>query len=164
MRVPTWRLLAVIVAATPVIACASPFGEMEDALGSAWRRAELVFLCGNVLVCFSVLIVATAEFLGNEAALFFARGYAGWLGLALVSWRLFGARKAWIGPLATLPLITFWGYDRDHFRPWEFSAAPLDRWAPWGVAFGLLAAGVLSRLATPWRMTPVRARLCRLHD
>ncbi|MEU5941041.1 hypothetical protein ABZ807_18020 [Micromonospora sp. NPDC047548] len=149
--VPAWRILAVAVAFGPVLSCHSPFGEMEAATGRNWRRTQAGVLTVNATVC-ALLFTATCWVLfGGSLAVLVLRGILGWLGISLLAGRLLSWKLAWVGPLAVLPLMIFWGFEQSGFRWWEFTARPIDDLRAWMLTTGLAAAGVAAYAASSWR-------------
>jgi hypothetical protein len=157
--VPAWRLVAVAIAFAPALCCQSPFGEIEDACGHDWRqlrtRVLATYSIGSAILLTAICWVAFSD----EIAVAVLRGFIGWWGISVLSGRLLGWRLSWAGPLATLPVLIFWGSGQSGPRWWEFTARPAIDGPAWALATALLAVGVLAYTANTWRRHQLRAAL-----
>ncbi|MEV6522258.1 hypothetical protein AB0M43_09980 [Longispora sp. NPDC051575] len=165
--VPGWRIIAAGATFGPVLFCHSPFGEMESATGRNWRRVQLGVLALNATACSLLFFLTSLMVFGGPMALLVLRGIIGWMGTALLAARLLGWRAAWVGPLALLPIMIFWGTEGpQQYAWWEFTARPIDDPAAWVTAAGLLALGAGAHLVDRWRwraaVTFLRRRTIRL--
>ncbi len=150
LYVPGWRFLAVGVTFGPILFSHSPFGEMETATGKNWRRVELVVLLVNICTCITMFTVTCWLTFDGSTALLILRGIIGWMGTALVSGRIMGWKAGWVGPLAVLPMVLYWGHGDTGYRWWEFTSLPPDSPGSWAVAGCLAAAGAVAYLFNTW--------------
>ncbi|TXS15501.1 hypothetical protein EAO70_15965 [Streptomyces sp. adm13(2018)] len=107
------------------------------------RRAYLVAL--TTLAC--VLSFGTESLTaGPEQGVVFVRSLLIWLGLALLSVRLFGEQLGWLIPLASAFALIWYPL---HW--WDWTANPASDVASWSTAALSLAWGAAATAATPWR-------------
>jgi hypothetical protein len=152
--VPLWRVLAMGAAVLPVLALHSPLADLEAAATVRQARMERDYLIGIACAVMVLYFSAAATTLHPLLLAIMLRSVPGWLGLALVSGRLFGSRLAWIGPLIAICVMTYWGNGSADggYAWWEFSALPHDDLAGLLVSIGLLGIGVWFHWAAPqWR-------------
>ncbi|MFC5803433.1 hypothetical protein [Streptomyces formicae] len=111
-------------------------------------------------VCLAVLTVATCVFsfvteslaVGPGAGLVYVRSTLIWLGLALVSVRLFGHQLGWAVPLASALPLTWFSQEW-----WDWTANPAEDFFSWTLAALSLSLGSAAIAATRWRMYTFRS-------
>lgn len=154
---PVWRLLAVIVAIMPAVLLYSPLGELEAAAVREYWRVRRLYLAVSVVLYLGSFALVVWVGLGGATALIAVRAMLAWLGLALLSGRLFGWSRSWLVPLLSVVVLLFWGTDAEStYTWWEFSARPHDDWRPAVLAASLAALGALAYWARPWHHRPFR--------
>lgn len=161
LYVPGWRFLTVGVAFGPALFCHSPFGEMEAATGKNWRRAELAVLLVNAVLCAMMFTATCWIVFDGTTALLILRGIIGWMGIALISGRILGWRAAWVGPLAVLPVVIYWGHGGIGYRWWEFTSLPPGDLGSWSVAGGTAIGGAVACLFSKWGWYHLASRFRR---
>ncbi|MFE7424958.1 hypothetical protein ACF1FX_08525 [Streptomyces sp. NPDC014646] len=91
--------------------------------------------------------LAEAFAAGPVMGIVFIRSMLVWLGLSLLSLRLFGQQLTWVLPLASaFPLV--WFSDNAW---WDWTAAPATDHVGWITAGLALIAGTAAMAVTPWR-------------
>ncbi|AYY13207.1 hypothetical protein EF847_11360 [Actinobacteria bacterium YIM 96077] len=149
---PVWRLLSLIVAIMPAVLLHSPLGELESAAVREYWRVQHLYLAGSVVLYLGSFTVVAWLGLGGDTALIALRAMIAWLGLALLSGRMFGWSRSWLLPLVSVAILLFWGMDTGStYVWWEFSARPHDDWKSAVVAGGLALLGAAIYWARSWR-------------
>ncbi|MDP9793614.1 hypothetical protein J2S43_002126 [Catenuloplanes nepalensis] len=151
--VPMWRLFAMGAGVVPVLGLYSRLHDLELP-GDPLRRAQHRYLAAIVVLCAATYLAIAAAGLHPLVLLMIARSLPGWLGLALISGRLFGWRLAWIAPVLASIVLNYWGSGEvpGTYRWWEFTARPHDDPTAAGISLVLGAAGLLGYLITPWHL------------
>jgi len=151
---PLWRLLAMGVGILPALGLHSSLGELENMATPEHRRAQNRYLLLVIVVTQALLIGVAAPGQPADVLVTMLRSAPGWIGLALLSGRLWGWRLSWVAPIVVLCALTYWGGGDgpDDFAWWEFSARSYSdgRTAVLAVALGLVGAAAYS--LTPWRL------------
>ncbi|MFF5230962.1 hypothetical protein [Dactylosporangium sp. NPDC000521] len=151
LGVPGWRFLAVGVTFGPILFSQSPFGEMEAATGKNWRQVELLVLLVNIVACVTLFTVTCWVTFNGPTALLILRGIVGWMGIALASGRILGWKAGWVGPLAVLPVVVYWGHGSTGYRWWDFTSLPPANPGSWVVVGCLAAFGATTYVFSKWR-------------
>jgi hypothetical protein len=123
---------------------------MEAAAGRNWRRTERAVLLVNTVVCVTMFTVTCWIVFDAQTALLVLRGIAGWMGITLISGRITGWKTAWVGPLAVLPMVIYWGHGQTGYRWWEFTSLPSGDLGSWAVAGCIAAGGAVAYLFSEW--------------
>ncbi|MFD6184657.1 hypothetical protein [Streptomyces goshikiensis] len=119
----------------------------HDEMGaSAAHRFRLSYCIGLTLTACALSFLTEALAVSAEAGVVFIRSLLIWLGLALLSARLFGRQLGWIIPLASAFFLIWYP---QHWWDWTSNSAT-DRFS-WAVAVLALSLGVAATAATPWR-------------
>lgn len=133
---------------------------LEQTATAVLRRTELVHLA--LLTVLSCALFAAATYAGGgrvtagvlaEAV----RNVLLFLGLGLISARLFGRALAWVLPLADFVVVGYWGaHDGGTPRWWAWQFHSYASTVAWAGALGTLAAGVVVLWFLPRRLLPPR--------
>lgn len=118
----------------------------EEMGASVMHRLHLLYCSGLTLTACSFSFVAEALAVGPEAGVVFIRSLLIWLGLALLSVRLFGNQLGWIIPLSAAFLLIWYPHNR-----WDWTSNSATDLISWAVAAVALTVGVFAIAATPWR-------------
>jgi hypothetical protein len=141
----------------------SRLGQQEKCATQGFRHAQTAHLL--LLSALSGALLAVAERFPAEASLIVVRSEWLWLGLALVSGRVFGWQLSFIGPIATLFPLTYWELDAaGNVRWWDWVDQPAAAPQPWLLMAGALCAGIGCYVVTPWRLASLRHRVRRRID
>ncbi|MGW1198533.1 hypothetical protein ACWD4B_22240 [Streptomyces sp. NPDC002536] len=131
--------------------------QLEEAASSVLRTYEKAHLV--VLYLATILLVGVPELIinGLGMAVVLSRALIIWLGLALLSGRLFGRKLSWILPVATVFPLTYLNQD-DLGRPrwWDWTGQTPSSSACWAIAAIGTLLGVMAFYLTPWRTRAVR--------
>ncbi|MFD5471199.1 hypothetical protein [Streptomyces sp. NPDC127105] len=135
----------------------SAMDSLEETAANGFRRAEVSCLVGAVSVAAVLLVAAEAFVSPMGTVLLVLRGLLIWVGLALLSGRVWGWRLSWILPLVTLFPLTYWQVDGlGRFRWWDWTDQPGYSLPCWGIAIGSLLVGGGAMALTPWRVNRLR--------
>ncbi|MFE5584508.1 hypothetical protein [Kitasatospora sp. NPDC056531] len=136
--------------------------QMEDAASSALRKYETRHLLAVSVV--TVLLVGGTQLAvkGTDLAIVASRAVLVWLGLALLSGRIFGRWLSWILPVATIFPLTYLGQDhtgQDYW--WDWTGQQPSSIACWVIAALSMAAGLAAFYLTSWHVHGWRSRARR---
>jgi hypothetical protein len=135
--------ISVIAAASVALTLRSPWAEMDDAGGHIVSRIRLA-----TLLIVTVLLVAAMAALGmmwesSGAGRMLARGFLGYLGIALVARQLLGDGRGWWPGFAWAGLAIVAGASwRVHYPPWAWSMQGAGDTAAWIIALIACVVGV----------------------
>ena len=148
---PMWRLLATGAGTLPALGLHSVLTGLEETGSDVHRTAERRYLLWLSAACFTLYLVIASATLEPLITVTVSKSLPGWLGLALISGRLLGRRLAWVLPAGIMCVLGYWNGSTQEW--WDFGdAAPQDVRSLL-VSACLLAGGLLSWWATPWRLT-----------
>jgi hypothetical protein len=141
----------------------SRLGQQEAFAARGLRRAQTAHLL--LLATSSAALLSVAEGFAAEASLIVMRSECLWLGLALVSGRVFGWPLSFIGPIATLFPLTYWELDAaGNVRRWDWVDQPATASQPWLLMAAALCGGIACYVLTPWRLASLSQRVSRRMD
>jgi hypothetical protein len=158
--VPMWRILAMGVGVTPVLSLHSGLRQLEETASRHHRRTESLYAAILSLVGIGGYLLCCSMTLPLSVTLVAARASTAWLGLAILSGRIFGWRFAWIVPAVVSCVLTYWGGGGTH-GPYAWLAhrpAPEDG-PSLLLSVLLLAIGMVVYTVTPWRWCWLIGRL-----
>ncbi|MBP5938361.1 hypothetical protein [Streptomyces acidiscabies] len=135
----------------------SAMNSLEETAAKGFRRVEISYLVGAVTAASLLLVTAEALVSPMDTVLLLLRGLVIWVGLALLSGRIWGWRFSWILPLVTLFPLTYWQTDSlGRLRWWAWTDQPGHSIPCWGIAVASLLTGGAAMALTPWRITRLR--------
>lgn len=156
-----WRLLVVVSGIVPALMMASPVAELEAVAGADFYRYRSTLLAASFLIVSALVLLGTS--LGGDGTVVerTVRALPAWLGLSLLSGRLFGWVLSWVLPWVAISAIIYWGYDGDAraYRWWEFTVQPIDHAPSAVLSVFLLATGLAAYATSPWRFASLRRRV-----
>lgn len=157
-----WLFLALGAGTLPVFGLHSPMEALEHLPSSRFHRMQWRTMWCVAAGCWGAFLLAAATALPSETVALMARALPAWAGLALLAGRLGSWRTAWIGPLAVLVPLIYWGTPGSggEFPWWEFTARPVDDLPALLLSLAVGAVGVVALAATPWRVHTV-LKACR---
>lgn len=159
-KIPIWRFLVAATAIVPALLLHSPFGEIESVRGREVRRFEHFYLSGLAFTFLVMIVVASTLTSGWQVGLISGRGFVGWLGIALISGRIFGWRLSWCIPSIMMLIFIYWGQiGHGQYYWWEFSARPVADAISLGLAVSILIVGSLAYWLDQWRLRVVRSKV-----
>lgn len=138
----------------------SSMASLEQAASAVLRRAELTQLALLTLLSCGLFSAATYAG-GNEVhggtLAEAVRNLLLYLGMALLSARLFGRSLAWVLPLADFVVAGYWGtHDGGVPRWWAWQFHSYTGLPAWTATFGMLVAGSAAMWFSPWRLRGLR--------
>ncbi|MFJ3306232.1 hypothetical protein ACIPSA_24560 [Streptomyces sp. NPDC086549] len=155
--IPLRHEIPLALAVIAVSGLGSAMDSLEETAAKGFRRVEIAGLVGAVSVAALLLVAAEALVSPVDTVLLLLRGLLIWVGLALLSGRVWGWRLSWILPLVTLFPLTYWQVDGlGRFRWWDWTDQPGSSAPCWGIAIGSLLAGGVAMALTPWRVIRLR--------
>lgn len=150
--VPMRRELPIAFAALAASSLHSRMDDLECAAAAvrAYERWHLL----TVSVAATLLVGGTEWVVsGPDLAVVLSRALLIWLGLALISGRLFGRRLSWILPVSTIFPLTFLNQDEvGRVRWWDWTGQPMSALGCWAIAVLCVIAGLFAFFLTPWRL------------
>ncbi|MFJ3220358.1 hypothetical protein ACIPLC_31110 [Kitasatospora sp. NPDC086801] len=146
-----------------VIAVSSRHSAMADmeAAGSHWlKRSELLHTAA-VAALVVVLTGVTELFVSTpEVAVVLSRAAVIWVGLAVLSGRLFGWLLSWILPVITLFPLTYLAEDENGGdRWWDWTQQEATSWPCWALAGVSMLIAACAMAATSWRTAALAGRV-----
>ena len=127
--IPLWRMLVIAAAVLPVLALSSPLASLEVTATHRLRRVQRYYIfslaTGSAVIYLSISALA----IHFSLLAMIARASVAWFGLALLAGRLLGRRLAWTLPSIVAIVLWFWGYQKDGYPWWEFTALAVPRLA-----------------------------------
>lgn len=155
--VPMRRELPIAFASLAAGSLHSKMRQLELAGATTLRSYEsrhlmAVYTATTVLVGGTELIVN-----GAESSVLLIRALLIWLGLAVLSGRIFGRSLSWILPVATIFPLTYLGQDetgRD--RWWDWTGQSAFSVLCWSLAICSTIVGLAAFYLTPWHIQWVR--------
>lgn len=135
--------LTAVAAAALVLTLRSPWPEMDAAAGTTVRRIQIiVFLVATALLT-GAMVVLGSRWDTQGAGAILARGFLGWLGIALIARAFLGDGRAWWIGFAWAGLSIVAGDSwRVHYPPWAWSMQDATSILAWGVALAALVGGL----------------------
>ncbi|WP_147339427.1 hypothetical protein [Actinomadura spongiicola] len=156
--VPFRHFIPIVLAAIVVGGLHSSMSEIQSTATSVLRRYEVGYLVCAATAAIVLLGVAEALATSAASALLVIRGFVVWIGLALLSGRLFGWLTNWLLPVLTVfPLVYYSLDDVGEVRWWNWTGQPSGDAASWLIAATSLAAGAAAFTLTPWRLPRMTA-------
>lgn len=122
----------------------SPFGELERTASRPLGGFRFGQLAGLSLVAVTFLTLASWGWPGAGEDWILARNLGGFVGMALLSAAVAGARFAWVGPLAFGMATFFVNINSDDASRWAWNTQPSDDWLSLVIALALLVAGLVA--------------------
>ncbi|MFI1205690.1 hypothetical protein ACH4VR_40785 [Streptomyces sp. NPDC020883] len=157
--IPMRRELPIAFAALAAGSLHSKMTQFEFTATRVLRQYETQHLLA-VFVTTTLLVGGTELAIeGVGKAIVLTRALWIWLGLALLSGRLFGRLLSWILPVATIFPLTYLGQDelgRD--RWWEWTSQPASSAACWSITVAVTVTGLAAFYLTPWHWHSLRVR------
>jgi len=154
---PVWRLLTMGAGMLPALGLHSRLRDLEEMSTRPHRQAEQRYLIGLSVACAAAFLAFASMTLNPAQITVVARSLLGWLGLSLISGRLFGWQLAWALPLAVSGVLTYWGGGAGNgYTWWQFTARPHNDVPSLLLSACLLAAGALAYSASAWRRKSLR--------
>jgi hypothetical protein len=147
---PIWRMLAMVAAATPMVAAQSPLATLEVVMTDRLRRLIRCHLLTTSAGTGLIFLVACSLTLSVPVLAVIARSWLAWTGLALTAGAILGWRLAWTLPAVVAVLLWFWGASDGAYPWWEFSARPYHDPASLALSAALLVLGAAACSVTPW--------------
>lgn len=164
VQLQIWMILACGLATLPAALADSELAELEEAASGTLRRHELLLIIAGVAATGALLAGTVWLRVGIDAALLSLRILAAWLGLALLSGRLFGTHRFWALPGIALVLVNVTNSTPAPLWVQVITGVP-EHWPSLLCATSVLAVGLLARYLTPWRMKTLRRfRASRLNQ
>lgn len=162
--IPLVRLSSFAPGVLAVLVLTSQLRSLEAAAGAAVRWLETLTLLAVFVAASLLLLIGSVISVGLEIVPLISRALLAWLGLALISGRIFGWRTCWLLPGVVLCVLIYWGYDSGvgAHRWWEFTATGPESVSSALLSGALLGAGLLAYSCTPWRIACLRRRVCGL--
>ncbi|MFE7528705.1 hypothetical protein ACFU7Y_23745 [Kitasatospora sp. NPDC057542] len=151
--VPFRRELPIAFAALAAGSLHSVMADMERAASKTFRTYEVTHVV--VVSAVTVVLLGSAEaiFTTTELAVVMMRALLIWLGLALLSGRIFGWMLSWILPVLTIFPLTYYGAgDLGRHRWWDWTGQSSASLPCWLLAVVSMAIGAVALGLTPWRM------------
>ncbi|MEJ8641943.1 hypothetical protein WKI68_11640 [Streptomyces sp. MS1.HAVA.3] len=160
--VPFRREIPVVYASLAIGSLHGQMNTFESMASRSLRSTEFRYLLLTASLAVLVAGLSEALFSSPLMALQAMRATLGWLGLAILSGRLWTWRLSWILPTVSIFPLVYYGHGPSGYVFWwDWTSRPGDDPASWGVALGLLAIGSVARWLTPWRILAVRSSLRR---
>lgn len=160
MAMPSMVYTALPFAVLVAVSLHSSMASLEQAATSVLRRAELVHL--SLLTVLSCALFAAATYVGGSGQVTAGplaeavRNVLLFLGLGLISARLFGRALAWALPLAQFVVVGYWGmHDGGNPRWWAWQLQSYADLMAWAGTLATLVAGVAVLWFLPRRAVPV---------
>ncbi|RPK65646.1 hypothetical protein EES43_07945 [Streptomyces sp. ADI96-02] len=119
----------------------------EEAAASRAHRVAVAHLVLLSLTACALSFATESLAVGLDAGLVYVRSLLVWLGLALLSVRLFGPQHGWILPLASAFPLVWFGPNR-----WNWTESSAADGLGWTIAAASLAVGSTAVAATRWRI------------
>lgn len=142
--------ITAVAASALALTLRSPWPEMDDAAGPTVRRIRFVaFLIATVLIAGIMAALGTRWDTPGAGAML-ARGFLGWLGIALIGRQVLGEGRGWWIGFAWAGLAIVAGDTwRVHYPPWAWSAQDATSVLAWVVAIMAFVGGmaILARSA-----------------
>ncbi|MFD7575387.1 hypothetical protein ACFV6U_33520 [Streptomyces sp. NPDC059810] len=110
------------------------------------HRLHRAYFVALTLVACAISFGTESLAVGAEHGVVFVRSILIWLGLALLSVRLFGEQLGWVIPMASAFLLIWYPLNW-----WDWTANPASDPFSWCAAAVSLALGAAATAATPWR-------------
>lgn len=163
VRLQIWMILACGLATLPAALADSELADLEETASGSFRQHESLLLAVGVAATGALLAGTVWVRIGSDATLVSLRIFATWFGLALLSSRLLGTQRFWVIPGVVLAIVNI--TNSIPAPLWVQVIAEVPEHLPSLLcAIGTLAAGVLARSLTPWRLATLRVDsepLCR---
>ncbi|MFJ8113156.1 hypothetical protein [Streptomyces sp. NPDC096132] len=121
--IPAWTLLSAFAAVLPCLCLHGPMGELEAMGAKVYERRRMARFALVVLAaCLVHLAVLNLSVTGRTVAAV-ALALPGWLGIALLSGRVFGWRQSWLLPAVYLAVVGSVGAKdpQGHAVWWDFT-------------------------------------------
>ncbi|MGN9811991.1 hypothetical protein ACTMSW_21860 [Micromonospora sp. BQ11] len=152
LNVPLRRIipLAFVFAACVVMHC--PAADFENAGGRNAGRAEFFSLVAATVLAGGLLGSVELAVSSLSGAAVVLRSFIIWLGIGMLSARIFGPGLAWILPLCTIFPIAYLGQLPDNTPHWwNWTMQPASNVPLWLLMVCSLVTGSLALLLRSWR-------------
>ncbi len=158
--IPLVRLSSFAPGVLAVLVLTSQLRNLEAAAGAAVRRLETLTLLAVFVAASLLFLTGSVISAGLQIVPLISRALLAWLGLALISGRIFGWRTCWLLPGVVLCVLIYWGFDSvvGAYRWWEFTATGTESVSSSVLSVALLVGGLLAYAWTPWRIACMRRR------
>lgn len=156
---PMRRELPVAFAALAAGSLHSSMHQLELTAGPTLRTYEKFHLLGLYLT--TLILVGGIEWFetGPEQAITACRSLIIWLGLALLSGRLWGRWLSWILPAATLFPLTYLNRNANgNAHWWDWTGQSASHAPCWAIALLSTAIGLPAFFLTSWQWRTLRTR------
>ncbi|QOV35647.1 hypothetical protein IM697_37260 [Streptomyces ferrugineus] len=145
----------------PALGLHSQLADLESVATKQFHRAQFLCFVATAFLCAAPYFLISALTLTPNVLLIMARSLPGWIGLALLSGRIFGWRLSWVAPAVVACAVTYWGASggaetETPYVWWEFTARSPGDMPSLFLVLGLLTLGAFSLWLTPWRQKRMR--------
>ncbi|MEU1896237.1 hypothetical protein [Streptomyces pristinaespiralis] len=146
--IPFRRELPLLSAVFLTAAFGGAMAAHEEVGASRMHRVRSVYLMTLTLITCGFSFATESLAVGPDDGIVYVRSTVIWLGLALVSVRVFGPQLGWAIPLAsTFPLVWLGG------GWWDWTVNPPADWFSWSLAALSLFTGCVAVAASRWRIS-----------
>ena len=149
---PLWVMLPLLAASAIAAGLDSDMADLEASAARRLWPLEIGYLGAATATTAGLLAAAFARAGLGPANPEIIRNLVLWVGLAVLSGRLFNRRLTWVVPLAVLFAVHGFGFGYATQTPlwWAVPLAPAGPVST-ACALGVLVAGVAVATASPWR-------------